>query len=125
AQALGHPIDVSHHYAITMNGIAASLTPDEAGRVARMPGIASVRASRKFALDAANPKLLSEVDCTSTDAAGLCNGDDPEAEPGNGHGVHTASTAAGNTLDASANPPPSIPPPHTFMSGVASCAQVR
>ncbi len=180
AHALGHPIAVSHHYAITMNGIAASLMPDEAGRVARMPGIASVRASRKFALDtyrgpefigaaslwsgasapggvgtrgegvvvgvvdtgansahpsfandpacgldAANPKLLSEVDCTSTDAAGLCNGDDPEAEPGNGHGVHTASTAAGNTLDASANPPPSIPPPHTFMSGVAPCAQVR
>ncbi len=39
--------------------------------------------------------------------------------------MHTASTAAGNVVDASANPPPTIPPPHTFISGVAPCAQVR
>lgn len=180
AQAVGHRLAVTHHYAITMNGIAATLTPDEAKRVARVPGVASVRASRAFALDtyrgpefigadsvwsgasvrrgvgtrgegivvgvvdtgansahpsfandpacgfgAANPKLLSTVDCTSTDDAGHCNGDDPEADPGNGHGVHTASTAAGNTLDANANPPPTMPPPFTLMSGVAPCAKVR
>ncbi len=180
AQTLGHPLAVTHHYAITMNGIAATLTADEAKRVARLPGVASVRASRAFALDtyrgpefigadsvwsgasvpggtgtrgsgvvvgvvdtganathpsfandpecgfsAADPKLLSAVDCSSTDAAGVCNGDDPEAEPGNGHGVHTASTAAGNVVGADANPPPSIPPPHTYISGVAPCAHVR
>lgn len=180
AQAVGHPLAVTHHYAITMNGIAATLTPDEAKRVARVAGVASVRASRTFALDtfrgpefigadsvwsgvsvpggvgtrgegivvgvvdtgansahpsfandpacgldAANPKLLSTVDCTSTDAAGRCNGDNPEADPGNGHGVHTASTAAGNTLDETVNPPPTMPPQFTLMSGVAPCAQVR
>jgi len=180
AQLIGHPLAVSHHYAITMNGIAATLTADEAKRVARVPGVANVRASRAFTLetyrgpefigaasmwngasvpggagtrgegvvvgvvdsgaasahpsfandpacgfDAANPKLLSEVDCTSTDASGRCNGDTPEADPGNGHGVHTASTAAGNTLDANTNPPPTLPPPFTTMSGVAPCAQVR
>ena len=180
AQAVGHPLAVTHHYAITMNGIAATLTADEARLVARVPGVASVRASRAFALDtyrgpefigadaiwsgasvpggigtrgagivvgvvdtgansahpsfandpacgfdAANPKLLSEVDCTSTDAGGRCNGDTPEADPGNGHGVHTASTAAGNVLGADANPPPTLPPPFTQMSGVAPCAQVR
>lgn len=179
-QALGRNLAVSHSYAITMNGVAATLLPDEAVRVARVPGVASVRASRAFVLDtyrgpefigadavwngsavpggianrgegvvvgdidtginsvhpsfaddatcgfdATNHKLLSAVDCTTTDTNGICNGPDPEADPGNGHGVHTASTAVGNTLDANANPPPTIPPPHTFMSGVAPCAHLR
>jgi len=180
AQALGRPLAVTHHYAITMSGIAAALTPDEAKRVAHVPGVASVRASRAFTLetyrgpefigaesvwngtstpggtgtrgegivvgvidsgansahpsfandpacgfDTANPKLLSEVDCSSTDGNGVCNGEDPEADPGDGHGVHTASTAVGNVVDGSANPPPALPPPFTFMSGVAPCAHVR
>ena len=56
---------------------------------------------------------------------GICTGPDPEAAAGNGHGVHTASTAAGNTLDASAVPPPTIPAPFTTMSGVAPCASLR
>ena len=51
AQAVGHPLGVTHHYAITMNGIAATLTADEARLVARVPGVASVRAARAFALD--------------------------------------------------------------------------
>ena len=180
AASLGRELAVTHHYAITMNGIAASMTPEEAARVARVPGVASVRASRQFALDTyrgpeyigaesvwtgsavpggvgtrgqgvvvgvvdsgsyvahpsfandpacgfddAHPKFLSAVDCSTTDADGVCNGETPEADPGNGHGVHTASTAVGNRLDANANPPPTIPPPHTFMSGVAPCAAIR
>lgn len=180
SRALGRDLAVTHRYAITMNGVAAVLTPDEASRVAHVPGVASVRASRTFVLDTfrgpeyigadaiwdgsavpeglptrgegvvvgvidtgansahpsfandaacgfsiANPKLLSAVDCSTTDAGGACNGEEPEADPGNGHGVHTASTAAGNRIDASANPPPTLPPPHTFISGVAPCAQVR
>ncbi|HEY6985772.1 MAG TPA: S8 family serine peptidase, partial [Rhodanobacteraceae bacterium] len=71
-----------------------------------------------------NHKLLSAVDCLTL-SGGQCVGLDPEANDMNGHGVHTASTAVGNTLDSTAVPPPSIPPPYTFMSGVAPCASLR
>ena len=180
AQALGRSIDVTHRYGITMNGIATTLTPAEAARVAALPGVASVREQRLFVPDtyrgpifigadsiwngsatpngigtrgegvvvgvidtgsnaahpsfaddptcgfgASAPKLLSNVDCTTTDAAGRCNGEAPEADPGNGHGVHTSSTAVGNRIDASAIPPPTLPPQHDAMSGVAPCAALR
>lgn len=74
--------------------------------------------------NAGNPKLVSVADC-STSSGGVCNGPNPEANSGNGHGVHTASTAAGNTLTASADPPPTLPSDNPFMSGVAPCAAVR
>lgn len=74
--------------------------------------------------DAGNPKLLSAVDCSVSDG-GLCIGPNPEANPGNGHGVHVGSTAGGNVLDASANPTPAIPAPYSDISGVAPCAQLR
>jgi subtilisin family serine protease len=180
ATALGRDLSITHRYAITMNGIATTLTPDEADRVARVPGVASVRAARTFELqtyrgpefigapsvwsgaavpgaagtrgqgvvvgvidsgahaahpsfaddascgfDATHRKLLGALDCTSTDASGRCNGDDPEAAPGVGHGVHTASTAVGDRIDATATPPPTLPPQHDSMSGVAPCAQLR
>jgi len=72
-----------------------------------------------------NHKLLSAVDCLTTNGGGQCIGSNPEANDGNGHGVHTSSTAVGNTLDATATPPPVIPPPFTTMSGVAPCASLR
>ena len=72
-----------------------------------------------------NHKLLSAVDCLTVNGMGQCVGTNPEANDGNGHGVHTASTAVGNTLDGTAVPPPTIPPPFTTMSGVASCASLR
>jgi len=180
AQSLGRELAVSHVYAITMNGIATTLSAAEAARIAQLPGVQSVRQARSFELttyrgpeyigapsiwdgsatpgnlptrgegivvgdidtginsthpsfaddptcgfDANNHKLLSATDCTSTDVDGRCNGPNPEADDGNGHGVHTASTAAGNKLDGTAVPPPVIPPPNTFMSGVAQCAQLR
>ncbi|MET0231035.1 MAG: S8 family serine peptidase [Rhodanobacteraceae bacterium] len=180
AHALGRSIAVTHRYAITMNGIATTLTPAEAARVAALPGVASVRVQRQFVPDtyrgpvfigadsiwngsaapnglgtrgegvvvgvidtgsnaahpsfandptcgfgAGAPKLLSTVDCTTTDGAGICNGETPEADPGNGHGVHTSSTAVGNRVDESASPPPSLPPQHDAMSGVAPCAALR
>ncbi len=68
-------------------------------------------------------KLLSFLDCSGTDANGLCNG--PSPVDTNGHGTHTASTAGGNTVGANANPPPEPPAPFTDISGVAPCASVR
>ena len=68
-------------------------------------------------------KLLSFLDCSSTDPNGLCNGPNPIDE--NSHGTHTSSTAAGNTVGPSANPPPDPPPPFTDISGVAPCASIR
>lgn len=73
---------------------------------------------------AGTPKLKSAVDCATTDAGGACNGPEPE-DTSVGHGVHTASTAAGNVVTTSATPAPVFPAPYTSMSGVAPCAAVR
>jgi len=181
AQAIGRPLDVTHSYLITMNGVAAELSAAEAASIANLPGVANVRRAGEFPLatyhgpefigsasiwdgsavpgnvgnrgqgvvvadidtgansthpsfaddptcgvfGASNHKLLSAVDCLTTDGSGACAGSDPEANDNNGHGVHTASTAVGNTLDATAVPPPVIPAPFTTMSGVAPCASLR
>lgn len=177
-QTLGRGLDVRHAYGIYRNGISAPMSLHEAQRVARLPGVVSVRPVRQlapatfrgptfigadaiwngagaagtrgqgirvgvidtgansthpsFADDAAcgfgpaNPKLRA-LDC-NTSSAGHCNGPNPEAgflADGDvlGHGVHTASTAAGNTIDRSATPPPKLPE-GVRMSGVAPCAAV-
>jgi subtilisin family serine protease len=180
-QAIGRSLDVTHSYRVTMNGIAAEMSFDEARKINQLAGVASVRlapdretttyhgpqfigapaiwdgsgvpgavgtrgqgivvgvidtgansAHPSFADDptcgvfgANNHKLLSAVDCLTTNGAGQCIGADPEANAGNGHGVHTASTAVGNTLDASVNPAPVLPSGFATMSGVASCASLR
>jgi subtilisin family serine protease len=64
-------------------------------------------------------KVLSALDCSSTDIEGLCNG--ASAIDTNGHGTHTASTSGGNRVDQSAVPPPAF----TTISGVAPCASLR
>jgi subtilisin family serine protease len=69
----------------------------------------------------AHPKL-HEKDCLTNDGSS-CTGSTPEADPGNGHGVHTSSTAAGNTIDNTATPAPLLPD-GVSMSGVAPCAEV-
>lgn len=180
AQAIGRGVDVKHNYLVTMNGVSADLSRNEAARIAQLPGVASVKRAGEqhlttyhgpeyigapaiwdgsgvpgnvgtrgqgvvvgvidsgansthpsFANDATcgfsggNPKQLSAVDCSSTDGGGLCDGPNPQANNGNGHGVHTASTAVGNTLDSTAVPPPVLPAPFTTMSGVAPCASLR
>lgn len=69
---------------------------------------------------AASPKLFA-FDC-NTSSAGHCTGSQPNAQT-SGHGVHTGSTAGGNTIDNSANPSPELPT-GVSMSGVAPCATV-
>src|SRR5215475_2633948 len=64
------------------------------------------------------PKLVSVLDCSSTDVTGLCNGPDPTDQVE--HGTHTSSTAGGNTVGTDATPPPVLP-----ISGVAPCASIR
>ncbi len=174
---VGHPLKVSHHYEITMNGIAAELTAAEAGLVSHAPGVKSIEqekiyhtdtyrgpafigaptiwnaplpggninrgkgvvvgvldsgvnsASPSFADEAscaytgAEKKLLSAVDC-SVVTAGVCAGPNAEAVD-SGHGVHTASTAAGAVVTNAASPSPDLPAPYTQMSGVAPCASIR
>jgi hypothetical protein len=68
-------------------------------------------------------KVISALDCGSTDADGLCNGADPVDE--NGHGTHVASTVAGNRVTNSATPSPEVPAPFDAISGVAYCAHIR
>ena len=63
-------------------------------------------------------KLVSALDCSSTDAGGLCNGPDPTDHVD--HGTDTSSEAAGNT-DALVP----LPPPFIQISGVAPCASIR
>ena len=41
--ALGRPLQISHSYSITLNGVAADMTADEAARIATVPGVAEVR----------------------------------------------------------------------------------
>lgn len=71
----------------------------------------------------AEHKLLSAVDC-SVVTAGVCAGPNAEAVD-SGHGVHTASTAAGAVVTNAATPSPGLPAPYTQMSGVAPCASIR
>jgi subtilisin family serine protease len=78
--------------------------------------------------DAGQPKLtaytcLTGGVCTTTDVPGAtcANNNEGTAEDCNGHGSHTASTAAGNTLLTTAP----APAPARNISGVATCAKIN
>lgn len=71
---------------------------------------------------AANPKVLSYLDCSTTDGAGVCNGTD--LADNQGHGTHVASTAAGNVV-TTAQDPSLQPEVGDQISGIAPCAQIR
>jgi len=69
----------------------------------------------------ASPKLHPR-DC-NTNNGSTCTGTSPDAAAGQGHGVHTSSTAAGNTIDNTVTPAPLLPD-GVKMSGVAPCAEL-
>jgi len=165
-----------HTYEVAYNGVAISLSADEAARVRQIPGVQSAEPAGVFQLatdagpnligapgiwdgsatpsgvatrgqnvvvgvidsggnadhpsfsndascgfSGANPKLMSSKDCLSANCVG---GNAEDTDPsGTGHGVHTASTAAGNRLV----PPLFVQgvPLRWEISGVAPCAKVR
>lgn len=66
------------------------------------------------------PKQISAVDCLAAN----CIGGNPEDTTTTGHGVHTASTAAGNHLVPPLQSPAGVPLRYE-MSGVAPCGRIR
>jgi len=59
----GHELQVKHEYEHLLNGFAAVMTADEAQRMAAMPGVLSVFASRSYALHLdAGPALIGAPD---------------------------------------------------------------
>lgn len=173
---LGRRVDTARAYEVTRHAVSLELSPDEAARIATLPGIAAVEpvavqqlqtyrgpsfvgapavwdgsavpggigtrgegvrigvidsgadaAHPSFADDAScgfapdHPKLVAH-DCNASDGV-RCTGIDPRPDEGIGHGMHVASTAAGNRLVADVVPAPLLPA-GTTLTGVAPCASV-
>ncbi len=75
AQVVGHPVKVLHTYKVTYNGLAAVLTPAEAARVAKMPGVISVRPDEmKHVLTDVTPDFIGATAIWDATAAGVVTG---------------------------------------------------
>ncbi|MCQ4163273.1 S8 family serine peptidase [Tahibacter harae] len=105
-------------YAAATRGAGIRIGVIDTGADARHPSFANDPAC---GFDASRPKLVAH-DCTASNGI-VCTGTNPAPDPGVGHGMHVASTAAGNTLDAATVPTPILPAGGS-MSGVAPCASV-
>ncbi|MBN8482075.1 MAG: S8 family serine peptidase [Xanthomonadales bacterium] len=92
----------------------------DSGVLATHPSFAN---DARCGFSVADPKLRSTRDC-STSAGGVCTGPNG-ATDASGHGSHTASTSAGNVVNGTAVPAPTIPAPYSQISGVAPCASLR
>ncbi len=175
-QAIGRQLDIHFTYDVIRNGVSASMSVEEAARVASLPGVVSVTPVQEMeaqtfrgpkfigadkiwdgtalpiwaqptrgegvkvgvidtgtyighpsftndpacGFSAAEPKLFPR-DCTVNNGT-TCTGTQPDADRSS-HGVHTSSTAAGNTIDNTVTPAPLLPNGMT-MSGVAPCASI-
>ena len=181
-RVLARPLNPSHRYDVTMNGIAVRLTEAEAELVKSISGVKSVEAEEiyqpdtdagpafiqapaiwngpgtysgigtrgegvvigvfdtggnpdhpSFANDAScgfsagTPKVIATKDCNTVNCA-TGNGEDvtifvDDVNPGSsGHGVHTASTAAGGAVAAGTMA--NAVPARFNITGVAPCARV-
>ena len=49
--AVARTVEVSHHFVVSRNGVAARLTPQEARQVSQLPAVKSVERERLYALD--------------------------------------------------------------------------
>jgi subtilisin family serine protease len=103
-------------------GMGQTLASLDGGTNSTHPSFAN-DASCGFSI--ATPKLKSKLDCTTASTpTGACNGPDPE-DTESGHGVHTASTAAGNVVTTTIDPTLPVVAPYNSISGVAPCAAIR
>jgi len=100
-----------------------------AGMVAGVLDSAIAPASPAFADDPAcghgdtvPTKLLSNLNCATTDASGLCNG--PAIAP-SAHGTHVSATVLGNFLTPADDSNLNLPPQFEAVEGVAPCAHLR
>ncbi|WP_257387312.1 S8 family serine peptidase [Tahibacter caeni] len=105
-------------YAAATRGRGIRIGVIDTGADARHPSFANDPAC---GFDAGHPKLVAH-DCMANDGI-ACTGTNPVPDAGVGHGMHVASTAAGNVLGADAVPTP-ILPAGSHLSGVAPCAAV-
>ena len=105
-------------YAAATRGEGIRIGVIDTGADGRHPSFANDPAC---GFDASHPKLVAH-DCMTNNGI-VCTGTNPVPDAGVGHGMHVASTAAGNVLGADTVPTP-ILPAGSHMSGVAPCAAV-